>query len=442
MADLALSVGRLLFALFLVGLNGFFVASEFALVRIRSTSVDRLVSDGRTGSKTLRNVVDNLDDYLATTQLGITIASLGLGWVGEPAIAALIEPVLGEFLPQSTMHLVAIAIGFSVITFLHVVFGELAPKTIAIQRAERIALFVAMPMRISYLLLYPGIIVFNGAANAFTKLLGVDSASETTETFHEEEIRAILARSGQEGQIDLTEAEMAAQVFELDDRTARGVMVPRPDVVSVDPDQTVTDLRDLVRSAGHTRYPVVDDEDTIVGFVDVKDVLTADDETVTAGDLARDLTIVPETITVDDLLARLQTEHNQMAAVIDEWGVMQGIVTIEDVTEAVVGEIYDEFDSPDSEPSVVSLAEGGYAADGSVSVEAVNELVDTEFSQDGTQSIGGFVLDALGRAPEIGDRIDRHGYTLEVTDIDDTRISRVTIRDEESTDDEPSEQNR
>jgi CBS domain containing-hemolysin-like protein len=441
MADLLLSVGRLLFALFLVGLNGFFVASEFALVRIRSTSVDRLVSDGRAGSRTLRNVVDNLDDYLATTQLGITIASLGLGWVGEPAIAALIEPVLGEFLPQSTMHLVAIAIGFSVITFLHVVFGELAPKTIAIQRAERIALFVAMPMRISYLLLYPGIVVFNGAANAFTKLLGVDSASETTETFHEEEIRAILARSGQEGQIGHSEAEMAAQVFKLDDRTARSVMVPRPDVVSVEPDQQVSTLRDLVRSTGHTRYPVVDDEDNIQGFIDVKDVLTAEDESATAGDLARDLTIVPETITVDDLLARLQSEHNQMAAVIDEWGVMQGIATIEDVTEAVVGEIYDNFDSPDSDPSVVSLADGGYAADGSVQIETVNELVDTGFSHDETESIGGLVLDALGRAPEIGDRIQRNDYVFEVTDTDGARISRVTIRAKESIDDETTEEN-
>jgi CBS domain containing-hemolysin-like protein len=441
MADLALSIGRLLFALFLVALNGFFVASEFALVRIRSTSVDRLVSDGRAGSGTLRNVVDNLDNYLATTQLGITIASLGLGWVGEPAVAALIEPILGEFLSESTVHLVAIAIGFSVITFLHVVFGELAPKTIAIQRAEQIALFIAMPMRISYLLLLPGIIVFNGAANAFTKLLGVNPASETEETYQEEEIRAILARSGQEGQIDHSEAEMAAQVFELDDRTARSVMVPRPDVVSVDPEQSLADLRELVRSAGHTRYPVVDDEDNIQGFVDVKDVLTAEGDAVTAGDLSRDLTIVPETITVDDLLARLQSEHNQMAATIDEWGVMQGIVTIEDVTEAVVGEIYDEFDSPDSEPSVVTLAEGGYAADGSVPVEAVNELVDAEFSQEETESIGGLVLAALGRAPEIGDRIERNGYVLEVTDVDGARISRVSIRTEESTDDERSSEN-
>mgnify|MGYP002761439678 FL=1 len=188
MVTLAWSAGRLIAALFLVGLNGFFVASEFALVRIRSTAVDQLVEEGRAGAATLQDAVNSLDDYLAATQLGITVASLGLGWIGEPAVAALLEPVLAPVLPAGTLHIVAVAIGFSVVTFLHVVFGELAPKTVAIAEAEKIALLIAPPMKGFYYLFYPGLIVFNGAANRFTGLLGIPAASETEETLSEEEV--------------------------------------------------------------------------------------------------------------------------------------------------------------------------------------------------------------------------------------------------------------
>ncbi|PSQ61907.1 MAG: cobalt transporter [Halobacteriales archaeon SW_8_66_22] len=437
MVDLVLSTGQLLLALFLVVLNGFFVASEFALVRIRSTAVDRLVEEGRPGSGALRTAVDNLDDYLATTQLGITIASLGLGWVGEPAVAALLEPVLEPVLPAGALHLVAFAIGFSTITFLHVVFGELAPKTIAIQRAERLSLLIAPPMRLFYYLFVPGIVVFNGTANAFTKLLGVEPASETEETLDEEELLLILSRSGRQGQIDRGEVEMIEQVFELDDMTARTVLVPRPDVVSVHPDTTLAELRDLVGEEGHTRYPVIDEEDDIHGFVDVKDVLTAVDpeedwESMTAADVVRDLTVVPETVAVDELLARLQEEQNQMAAVIDEWGAMEGIVTVEDLIEEVVGEIHDEFDSPAGEPSITRITDGSYAIDGGVPIAQVNDDLDAAFDPGGTETIGGLVLDHLGRAPEVGDRVETDGFAIEVTDVDGTRISQVIARRRDS----------
>jgi len=431
MVNVALSAGQLLLALVLVLLNGFFVASEFALVRIRSTAVDRLVEEGRAGSGALRAALDNLDDYLATTQLGITIASLGLGWVGEPAVAALIEPLLEPVLPEGTLHLVAFAIGFSIITFLHVVFGELAPKTIAIQRAERLSLLIAPPMRVFYWLFVPGIVVFNGTANAFTKLIGVEPASETEETLGEEELLMILSRSGRQGQIDREEVEMIERVFELDDVTARSVLIPRPDVVSVTPDTTLPELRDVVREEGHTRYPVIDEEDDIEGFVDVKDVLVAvdeDSEGLTAGDLARDLTVVPETVAVNELLGRLQDEQNQMAAVIDEWGAVEGIVTIEDLVEEVVGEIHDEFDAPEREPSVTPVGDGRYAIDGGVPLTTVNDSLGSAFESEGAETIGGLVLDRLGRAPEVGDSVEADGYALQVTAVDGARISRVTAR--------------
>jgi len=447
MVDVAFSVGRVLFALFLVVLNGFFVAAEFAFVRVRSTSVDSLVEEGRSGAELLRDELRNLDDYLAVTQLGITIASLGLGWVGEPAVAALIEPVLGSILPEGLLHLAAFAIGFGTITFLHVVFGELAPKTIAIARAEQISLFVAPPMRFFYYVFLPGLVVFNGTANAFTRLLGIPPASETEETLEEEELRMALSHSGREGHIDKAEVEMIEQVFELDDTVVREVMVPRPDVVSVPTDLPVADLRRVIIDEGHTRYPVLEaDGDQVVGFVDVKDVLRAgesdDTADATAGDLARELPVVPETGRIDDLLAEFQREHVQMAAVIDEWGSFEGIVTVEDLVEQIVGDLRDDFDVDAREPSIEAREDGSYAVDGNVTVAAVNEELDADIEIEDFGTIGGLVLDRLGRAPAVGDRVEADGYAFEVVRVEGARVSEVVVREaetEEPPEEEPTE---
>ncbi|MFP4625193.1 MAG: hemolysin family protein [Natronomonas sp.] len=433
MVNVAIALGQLLTALVLVVLNGFFVASEFAFVRIRSTSVDRLVEESRTGSAALEEAVANLDDYLAVTQLGITIASLGLGWVGEPAVASLIEPVLEPLLPETVIHLVSFAIGFSIITFLHVVFGELAPKTIAIARAERLSLFVAPPMKVFYYLFYPGLVVFNGTANAFTRLLGVPPASETDETLEEREIRRVLTRSGKAGHVEMAEVEMIERVFDLDDTVVREVMVPRPDVVSVSTDTSMSELRSTVLDAGHTRYPVVESEDSdqVVGFVDVKDVLRAgleEDESIeTAGELVREILVVPETTTVNDVLLSFRDERQQMAAVIDEWGVFEGLVTVEDVVEAIVGDLRDEFDTDAREPSIRRHDGETYDVDGSVSIASVNDTLGMEFESEGFDTIAGLVLERLDRAPEVGDRIHEDDHDIEVTSVNGARISRVRI---------------
>jgi len=436
MVDLIFSAGRLLAAVFLVVLNGFFVASEFAYVRIRSTAVDRLVDEGAPGAKQLRVAVDNLDDYLAVTQLGITIASLGLGWIGEPAVAALIEPVLSPLLPERLMHFVAFAVGFSFITFLHVVYGELAPKTIAIARPERIALAVSPLMRLFYYAFVPGIVVFNGTANFSTRLLGIPPASETEETLTEEEILTVLSRSGKKGHVDRSEVEMIEQVFQLDDTTVREIMIPRPDVVSVSEGVTLPELREIVAEHGHTRYPVVDEDDgdRIAGYVDVKDLLRTSDpdgaETadVTAGDLARDIPVVPETGQINDLLNKFQTERTQMAAVVDEWGAFDGIATVEDVIEVVVGDIRDEFDVADREPTIARNDDGTYSVDGGVPISEINETVDADFETEGFGTIGGLVFDRLGRAPQVGDRIEVDGYALEVRAVEGTRIDTVEMQ--------------
>ena len=434
MVDIVASGSRLLLALVLVALNGFFVASEFAFVRVRSTSVEQLAEEGRAGAETLQDVMTNLDDYLAVTQLGITLASLGLGWAGEPAVAALIEPVLASLLPASLIHLVAFAVGFGFITFLHVVFGELAPKTIAIAEAERLSLFVAPPMKLCYYLFYPGLVVFNGTANAVTRLVGVPPASETDETLDEREIRRVLARAGEAGQIDEAELETIERVFEADDTPVTAVMVPGPDVVSVPTDASVSALRETIREAGHTRYPVVTagDGGQVVGFVDVKDVLAAGDperdEPVTAGDLARDVVVVPETTTVADLLVRFQEESQQMAVVIDEWGAFEGLATIEDAVEAIVGDLRDEFDVDGREPSIRRAGDDGYEIDGSVSLPAVADTLGVGFDGEGFDTLGGLVLDRLGRPPEAGDVVSEGGYSMEVLAVDGARVSTVRIR--------------
>ena len=433
MVDVAFSIARILAALFLVVLNGFFVASEFAFVRVRSTSVEQLAEEGRAGSAALEDVMTNLDDYLAATQLGITIASLGLGWIGEPAVAALIEPVLEPVLPAGLIHLVAFALGFSFITFLHVVFGELAPKTVAIADAERISLLLAPPMKVTYYLFIPGIVVFNGTANAFTRLFGIPPASETDETLEEREIRRVLMRSGEEGHVEMAEVDMIERVFDLNDTVVREVMVPRPDMVSVPADMSLAELRSTVLDAEHTRYPVVaaDDADQAVGFVDVKDVLRATESgstSATAGDLARELIVVPETTTINELLLQFRDEQRQMAAVIDEWGVLEGIATVEDVVEAIVGDLRDEFDADIREHSIRRIDGDTYDADGSVTLSAVNETLDTAFEGKGFETLGGLVLDRLGRLPEVGDSVEADDYVVEVTDIDGTRISTLRIR--------------
>jgi CBS domain containing-hemolysin-like protein len=329
------------------------------------------------------------------------------------------------------IHLVAFALGFSVITFLHVVFGELAPKTIAIADAERVSLLLAPPMKLSYYVFTPGIVVFNGAANAFTRLLGVPPASETDETMEEREIRRVVARSGEAGHVEAAEVEMIERVFDLDDTVVRAVMVPRPDVVSVPSDAELAALRATVLDAGHTRYPVVDadDADRTVGFVDAKDVLRATDagDDATAGDLARELVVVPETTAIDDLLVQFRDGERQMAAVIDEWGAFEGIATVEDLVEAIVGDLRDGFDAEGPDDPIRRRDDGGYDADGSAALSTLNGTLGTSFAADGFETVGGLVLSRLDRAPEVGDSVRADGFAFEVRRVDGARVSAVRI---------------
>ncbi|QLG28951.1 HlyC/CorC family transporter [Halorarum halophilum] len=434
-----ISIGGLFLAFFLVIMNGVFVAAEFAFVKIRPTRVNALVDRGKPGAGLVQDAIENLDGYLAVSQLGITLSSLGLGWIGEPAVAALIEPILGQLLPAGVIHLVAFALGFGFITFLHVVFGELAPKTFAIQEAERVALLVAPLMKIFYHLFLPGLIVFNGTANYFTSLVGVSPASESEETHSEEEILMILTRSEETGHVDLDEVEMIESVFELGDTLAREIMVPRPDVETVSASMALSELRAVAASGTYTRYIVLDEDgDQPVGFVHAKDILQASEteanhDSITARDLAREVLVVPETRRIDAILAEFQTHGGgQIAVVIDEWGVFEGIVTIEDVLEEIVGDIQDEFDTALQGPTIEHRDDGTYIVDGGVPVQDVNERLGATFETDEVETIGGFVFSQLGREPDVGDQIEQQGYVLRVDAIDNARIERLVIQPPET----------
>jgi CBS domain containing-hemolysin-like protein len=429
-------------------LNALFVAAEFSLVKIRGTQVDRLVREGRTSAGLLKEETGRLDAYLAVCQLGITISSLGLGALGEPAVAALIEPLLEPLgVHGGTLHFIAFVIGFSIISFLHVVFGELAPKTVAIQSAEGTSLFVAPFMRLFYYLLLPATVVFNGTANAFTRLLGYPPASEGDETHSEDEIRTLVAQSARQGMLESDEEGMISAVFELNDKTAREIMVPRPDVVALPENASLEELVSVAAEGRYSRYPVHNDDspEHIVGAVHVKDVLRAVDSdgitgsTKTARDLMRDVLTIPENRHIDEVLEELREQDLQMAVVIDVWGSFEGLFTLEDIVEEIVGEIRDEFD--EEEPAVVELGDGSYRADERISIGEVNEALGADFeSQEDFETIGGLVLGHLGRVSQTGDEVRLDGYLLRVDETDGPRIAQVVISEpEEHPEDSPDE---
>jgi CBS domain containing-hemolysin-like protein len=440
LGGLALNALLVVLALFLVALNGLFVAAEFGLVKIRSTQVDGLVREGRRSAGLLKKATDKLDAYLSVCQLGITISSLGLGWIGEPAFKHLLEPLfMALSVPDGATYAIAFATAFATITFLHVVFGELAPKSVAIARAEGTSLFVAPFMRFFYYLFYPGTVIFNGTANAVVRLFGVPPASETEESHSEEELRMIIGRSTEQGVLGTGEEHMLEGVFELEDTPAREVMVPRPDVVSLPAGLPLGELFSVIASGEHTRYPVHEEgsPDRIVGAVHAKDVMRAvEDEgslralraQVRAEDVVREVLTVPENRRVDAVLKDLKDRRLRMAIVIDEWGSFEGIITMEDIVEQIVGEIRDEFE--EEGPAVSELPDGSYSMNGLTSIEGANKALGSGFESEDFSTVGGLVFGRLGRAPKAGDEVRIDGYLLRVEEVDGSRVARVVARKE------------
>jgi CBS domain containing-hemolysin-like protein len=423
----------LLAVLVLVLLNGFFVAAEFAYVRARRAHLEKDAEEGRKGAATALAIIDDLSRYLSACQLGITFTSLGIGFLGEPAVAKLIEPLFGDSVSHSVSLAISLALAYLITTALHITIGEQVPKIYAINRADRVARFIARPLHLFTQVFSPFIHLLNGASNWALRLLGIRKTDEFDEGGSPEELKVLIAQSLSGGKLDVGEANMLTGVFHLHEQQARQVMTPAPAVVTVDLSESVeTALRRCV-SSGHTRVVVTEDEnhDRVKGIVHanaLSQVLLTEGPDARIDDIVREAPIVPETKPLDDLLADLQRQRSSLAVVIDEYGRTAGIVTVEDIIEEVVGEISDETDPLGG--AVRRLANGDWFVRGHV---AITDLIDygleLPVDSDAYNSVGGFVFGELGRLPKRGDTITHNGYSIRVESVRENRIEAVRIRE-------------
>ncbi len=423
---------RLAGVLALVFANGFFVAAEFSLVTVRKTRIDQLVAEGDRRARAVRHALTEPDRYIAATQLGITMASLGLGWIGEPALATLIEPLfasLPSYLAVATAHTIAVAIAFTIITAIHIVFGELTPKWIALERAEATSLWVVAPTEIFMHALWPFIRLLHGTAQAVVKGLGGHGTDGRAMVHSEEELKMLVTASQEAGVLEEQEEQMLHRVFGFADLTAGQVMIPRTELVAVPADTPRDALVEQIGRGGHTRLPVYrDDLDNIVGMLHVTDVLKALHEgsgPLTAGALAREALTVPETLGADDLLADMRRRGVREALVIDEYGGTAGLVTFESLMERIVGDLGSAFGG--SAPRITVLADGSAVIDGLVLVGDVNEQFALHIDKETFTTVGGYVLGRLGRRPRVGDTIDVESRRMRVDALDGLRVAKVWL---------------
>ncbi|HYO14242.1 MAG TPA: hemolysin family protein [Thermoanaerobaculia bacterium] len=417
----------LVFGFLLVLLNGFFVAAEFALVKVRPTQIEPHVVAGQRRARVAQHMVHHLDAYLSATQLGITLASLALGWIGEPAFAWVIEPVVRPFTEDNPelLHSIALTVSFATITILHIVLGELAPKSLAIRKAEGTTLLIALPLYVFFKVSYPVIWVLNHAANALLRVFGIAPVSESELAHDEEELRLLLG-SAHSSQLPLQKRELLDNIFELSHRMARQIMLPRQDVIYLSTAQPLAENLRIARRSGHTRFPLCEgDLDHVVGVVHIKDIFRRERPILSLQEVARPIAFVPETLELDRLLKRMRTERFQMAAVIDEYGGVSGVVTLEDVLEEIVGPIEDEFDT--EKPEILEKGPGVWEISGGMLVEDLEEILGTEFSERDEDTIGGVVLSELGRNPAVGDRVDLGPVTIEVSEVQHNRVNTVLV---------------
>ncbi|MBW3652092.1 MAG: hemolysin family protein [Actinobacteria bacterium] len=416
----------------LIFANGFFVAAEFALVRSRRARIEEMAQGGDRKARLVLAQLDDLSEYLSACQFGITLASLGIGFLGEPAIAELVEPLFEDF-AHAVAAPISIAIAYILVTSGHITAGEQVPKIYAIVNGEAVARQVARPLNAFNTVMRPFIHLLNRASNAMLRPLGIKGDADFEEGASPEEVRALIAQARAGGHLDAGEAGMLSGVFHLHEQQARQVMTPTPAVVTVDVSEDVgTALRRCI-STGHTRMPVTEDHnsDKVRGVVhsnSLARILMADGPEASIEPAVRPVPIVPETKPLDDLLADLQRNRSTMAVVVDEYGRVAGIVTVEDIIEEVVGEIDDETDPAAGD--VRQLANGDWYVRGHV---AITDLADYELrlpvDSDAYNSIGGFVFATLGRLPKRGDTVSANGYSIRVESVRENRIEAVRIRE-------------
>ncbi len=437
---------RLAGVLVLVALNGFFVAAEFALVGSRRTRLEQLASAGNSAAALSRRMQDDLDRYIAAAQLGITLASLALGWIGESTIAELVDPpiealigwLLGNFAVAETLalsisHAVGIAVSFFIITSLHIVLGEQAPKVFAIRSPENSALFVARPLAIFNRVFGVVIRFLDWATDAVLHLFGIHEGGEHTKVHTADELRLLVEESGEAGVLDEDEQEMLINVFAFADRPAYQAMLPRTEVVTIDHDASVRDFLGRFAETGHTRFPVVGPggADDVLGILSAKDLLVALndgsfllDQPITP--LIRPAFFTPESKRIGDLMQELRAKHIRMAILIDEYGGMAGVVTMEDLIEEIVGDLDDELDREHQD--LRTIDERTTVVEGQIRVEDVNEELGLNIPPGDYETLAGFILARLGRLPSSGDALLYNGIHLTVLEMQGPRIKRIEIK--------------
>jgi CBS domain containing-hemolysin-like protein len=419
----------LVLAVFLVFLNAFFVMAEFAIVKVRATRIQERLREGVRGAAATEDVLRNLDAYLSATQLGITLASLGLGWIGEPAFANLITPPLSavHIWSPAVIHSIALTLAFALITFLHIVLGELAPKSLAIQRPEQVALIVATPLRIFHRLFYPALWLLNASSNAFLRLLGIAPAAESELVHSEEELRLLLAESHRTGTLSASKRKILENVFDYTRRSAKHIMVPRAEIVYLTLLKPLAENLEIIRHSQHTRYPLCEsDIDHVIGMIHSKDLFLAEGIRASPDllNIKREILFVPETRPLDLLQRDFQQRRLHMAIVVDEYGGTSGLVTLEDILEEIVGEIQDEFDA---EPPKMEATPDGYVVDGLVLIDEVAERLGIELPEHDSNTLGGYVIARLGRIARVGDVVSLDGYQAKVIEMKGRRVSKLLL---------------
>ncbi|MGP0585199.1 hemolysin family protein [Paenibacillus timonensis] len=423
-------IWNLLLVLILVFLNGFFVAAEFSLVKVRQSRLTQLAREGNRRANYALKVNKRLDTYLSATQLGITLASLGLGWVGEPAVSELlIEPLMHKMgaTDPTLISTISVAVGFAIITFLHIVMGELAPKSLAIQKSEAASLWLSWPLLMFYRIFLPVIWLLNTAANSMLRLIGIEPAGEGEAAHSEEEIRILMDQSAKSGVIDKDEMKLVDNIFDFSDMLAREVMLPRTDMDCLYTNLGWEDNMKIVANTKHSRYPVaVEDKDQVIGFVHITDLLLPDPEKpLRLEEMVRPILNVPESMEISQVLRLMQKKHSQVTLVVDEYGGTAGLLTAEEILEEIVGDLHDEFE--DERSDIEKLSDDVYSVDGRLLIEEVNDLVGSEIEDEEVDSIGGWLFKELEGTPAKGKRKQLDRFLFEVEEASRLRITRVKV---------------
>lgn len=414
----------------LVFMNGFFVATEFAMVKVRKSRIETLVLEGDSSAKHTLRVVSDLNSYLSACQLGITLASLGLGWVGEPAFSQMLTPLFELLhLPASVTHSISFVFAFSIITGFHIVLGELAPKSLAIISAEKIAMYTAAPLIVFYKVTYPIMWAFNHSTNGILKLFGLSQVDEHEAAHTDEEIKLLVEESYKHGLIDKTELTFVDNIFDFSEKTVKDIMIPRTDMECIFLEDSFEEIIAFALSEQLTRYPVCrDSKDNVIGFIHIKDLYKQKIEgnNQKLEGIIREIKFVPESMSISEMLKVFKKERTQMAIVIDEYGGTFGLVTIEDILEEIVGEIQDEFDEEVSDITITE--DGNYFVDGKVLLEDIIELLDINIEAENIDTIGGWVYSQLKSYPQVNEKVIYDDYEFVILKCDRKRISKILIK--------------